>query len=63
MDMEMDIPISTETETGSESVHSQPSGEPIANAWGLLVALEAGQETLTLTAGLVRQLLADASRS
>jgi hypothetical protein len=52
------------TNTESESVQSQPPGErePITDTWGLLVALDAGQETLTLTSGLVRQLLADASR-
>jgi hypothetical protein len=37
--------------------------EPIANVWGILVALDSGRESMTLTAGLVRQLLADASRS
>lgn len=54
-----------QTNTESDSVQSQPPGErePIADTLGLLVALDAGQETLTLTSGLVRQLLADASRS
>ena len=52
------------TNTGSESVQSQPPArEPIKDTLGLLVALDAGQETLTLTSGLVRQLWADASRS
>ena len=57
--------IEAHTNAGSESVQSQPPGErePIADTLGLLVALDAGQETLTLTSGLVRQLLADASRS
>lgn len=63
--------MEAQTNTESESVVSQSAGdrdreregEPINNAWGLLVALDAGQETLTLTSGLVRQLLADASRS
>ena len=36
--------------------------KPIENVWGLLVALENGRDTLTVTASLVRQLLADASR-
>jgi len=63
--------MEAQTNTESESVVSQSAGdrdreregEPINNAWGLLVALDSGQETLTLTSGLVRQLLADASRS
>ena len=57
--------MEAQTNTESESVQSQPPGErePIADTLGLLVALDAGQETLTLTSGLVRQLLADASRS
>lgn len=57
--------MEAQTNTESDSVQSQPPGErePIADTFGLLVALDAGQETLTLTSGLVRQLLADASRS
>jgi hypothetical protein len=59
--------MEAQTNTESESVQSQPPGEreqePITDTLGLLVALDAGQETLTLTSGLVRQLLADASRS
>jgi len=57
--------MEAQTNTGSESVQSQPPGErePITDTLGLLVALDAGQETLTLTSGLVRRLLADASRS
>jgi hypothetical protein len=61
--------MEVQTNTESESVQSQPPGdrgrerEPITDTLGLLVALDAGQETLTLTSGLVRQLLADASRS
>jgi hypothetical protein len=57
--------MEAQTNTESESVRSQPPGErePIKDTLGLLVALDAGQETLTLTSGLVRQLLADASRS
>jgi hypothetical protein len=56
--------MEAQTNTESESVRSQPPGErePIKDTLGLLVALDAGQETLTLTSGLVRQLLADASR-
>lgn len=37
-------------------------GSPIENVWGLLVALESGRESMTLSASLVRQLLADASK-
>ena len=61
--------MEAQTNTESDSVQSQPPGdrererEPITDTLGLLVALDAGQETLTLTSGLVRQLLADASRS
>jgi hypothetical protein len=61
--------MEAQTNTESDSVQSQPPGdrererEPITDTLGLLVALDAGQETLTLTSELVRQLLADASRS
>ena len=60
--------IAPEAQTNTES-QSTGEGErerergPITDTLGLLVALDAGQETLTLTSGLVRQLLADASRS
>jgi hypothetical protein len=36
--------------------------KPIENVWGILVALESGKDPLTLSAALVRQLLADASK-
>ena len=57
-----------EAQTNTESQSTEGEGqqhdrEPITDTLGLLVALDAGQETLTLTSGLVRQLLADASRS
>jgi hypothetical protein len=56
--------MEAQTNTESQSTgEGEREREPITDTMGLLVALDAGQETLTLTSGLVRQLLADASRS
>jgi hypothetical protein len=60
----MEAQTNTESQSTGEGEREQErEREPITDTLGLLVALDAGQETLTLTSGLVRQLLADASRS
>jgi len=59
----MEAQTNTESQSTGEGEGQQHERGPITDTLGLLVALDAGQETLTLTSGLVRQLLADASRS
>jgi hypothetical protein len=62
----MEAQTNTESQStgeGEREREREREREPITDTLGLLVALDAGQETLTLTSGLVRQLLADASRS
>jgi len=59
----MEAQTNTESQSTGEGEGQQHEREPITDTLGLLVALDAGQDTLTLTSELVRQLLADASRS
>ena len=57
--------LNTHSSSDQDASRSQPAlnpESPIENVWGLLVALESGRESMTLSASLVRQLLADASK-
>jgi hypothetical protein len=55
--------VNVPVDTLSPESSNRSANEPICNSWALLIALESGSETLTLSTELVRRLLADASRS
>lgn len=59
----LDLPSHAAVSDSSGTTGSVPDDSAaIQNVWGLLVALESGKESVHVSAGLIRQLLADAAQ-
>lgn len=63
MDLDVGFVLRTERESTAAGLPPGSSSEPIRNVWGLVVALESGDDTLTISTALVQRLLAGASRN